>query len=118
MAIVARGDALDPASLAKVFADIEDVDAVVSTVGGSVADARADGQGNINLIEAAVKKGVKKFVLVTSVGCGDSKAAPGPEVYKVLEPVLLEKNKAEEKLKVFCFFCFCFFCCVFFACVC
>jgi nucleoside-diphosphate-sugar epimerase len=25
-------------------------------------------QGNINLIEAAVKKGVKKFILVTSVG--------------------------------------------------
>lgn len=27
-------------------------------------------QGNINLIEAAVKHGVKKFVLVTSIGAG------------------------------------------------
>lgn len=27
-------------------------------------------QGNINLIEAAVKHGVKKFVLVTSIGTG------------------------------------------------
>jgi hypothetical protein len=43
---------------------------------------------------------VKKFILVTSVGCGDSKDAPGERVYKVLEPVLVQKNKAEEKLKV------------------
>jgi hypothetical protein len=130
-------------------AGIEDVDAVVSTVGGGVADARADGIGNINLvsgsvaavlpvalwraagtgvapaaaglldggstgggrrvgregraaaagaapdarllllppttpsalqIEAAAKKGVKKFVLVTSIGCGSSKDAPGEKV--------------------------------------
>jgi len=27
-------------------------------------------QGNINLIEAAVRHGVKKFVLVTSIGTG------------------------------------------------
>ena len=33
-------------------------------IGGSVADPSADSAGNINIIEAAVKKGVKKFVLV------------------------------------------------------
>eukprot|EP00877_Chromochloris_zofingiensis_P001485 jgi/Chrzof1/11337/Cz05g32280.t1 len=100
MAIVAKGDALNKAEVDKVFAGIEDVDAVVSTIGGSTQNPQADSQGNINIIEAAVKKGVKKFVLVTSIGCGDSKDAPGEQVYKVLEPVLLEKNKAEEKLKV------------------
>lgn len=63
-----------------MHAGIEEVDAVISSVGGSVKDARADGDGNINLIEAAVKKGVKKFVLITSVGCGSSKAAPGEQV--------------------------------------
>ncbi len=56
------------------------MDAVVSTLGGSVKDPRADGEGNINIIEAAAKKGVKKFILVTSVGCGDSKDAPGEQV--------------------------------------
>jgi hypothetical protein len=115
------------------------VDAVVSTIGGSVADPSADSTGNINIIEAAAKKGVKKFVLVgplvlmggapathgtqrssvpmrlgahapafslfallqvTSIGCGDSKDAPGEKVYEVLKPVLLEKDKAEEALKV------------------
>lgn len=33
-------------------------------------------QGNINLINAAKEKGVKKFVLVTSIGTGDSRDAP------------------------------------------
>lgn len=99
MAIVAKGDALDPAAVEKVFASIEDVDAVVSTIGGTTKNPEADSQGNINIINAAAKKGVKKFVLVTSIGCGDTKDAPGEQVYKVLEPVLVEKNKAEETLK-------------------
>jgi hypothetical protein len=39
-------------------------------------------------------------VLVTSIGTGDSKDAPPPDVYEVLKPVLLEKEKAEKHLKV------------------
>jgi hypothetical protein len=57
-------------------------------------------QGNINLIRAAAAKGVKKFVLVTSIGTGDSRDAPPSQVYDVLKPVLLEKEKAEAALKV------------------
>jgi hypothetical protein len=37
-------------------------------------------QGNINLINAAIKKGVKKFVLVTSLGCGSSQKAVSERV--------------------------------------
>ena len=57
-------------------------------------------QGNINLIKAAVAKGVKRFVLVTSIGTGDSRDAPPKQVYEVLEKVLLEKAKAEDFLMV------------------
>lgn len=57
-------------------------------------------QGNINLIDAAAQKGVKKFVLLTSIGTGDSQDAPPKQVYDVLKPVLIEKAKAEEHLKV------------------
>ncbi|KXZ49185.1 hypothetical protein GPECTOR_22g775 [Gonium pectorale] len=99
MAFVPKGDALNKEDVQRVFDGIEEVDAVVCTLGGSVADPRVDSEGNINIIEAAIKKGVKKFVLVTSVGCGDSKAAPGERVYEVLKPVLVEKDKAEEVLK-------------------
>lgn len=99
MAVVAKGDALNTADVEKVFNGIEDVDAVVSSLGGSVANPQVDSQGNINLIEAAVKRGVKKFILVTSLGCGSSKMACGQQVYDVLAPVLVEKDKAEQKLQ-------------------
>jgi len=52
----------------------------VSTLGGSTQNPTVDSQGNINVIEAALAKGVKKFILVTSIGCGDTKDAPGEQV--------------------------------------
>jgi len=99
MAIVAKGDAMSKADVQKVFDSIEEVDAVISTIGGTVANPIADSEGNINLIEAAVKKGVKKFILVTSVGCGETRDAPGEKVYNALKPILLEKEKAEKVLQ-------------------
>lgn len=42
-------------------------------------------------------------MLVTSIGTGDSKDAPPSQVYDVLKPVLLEKEKAEARLKVWPF---------------
>ncbi len=44
MAIVVRGDAMSPDDVAKAFAQIEQVDAVVSTIGGTPADPSADSQ--------------------------------------------------------------------------
>ena len=44
MAIVVRGDAMSPDDVAKAFAQIEQVDAVVSTIGGTPADPNADSQ--------------------------------------------------------------------------
>jgi len=52
----------------------------VSRLGGSTQNPTVDSQGNINVIEAALAKGVKKFILVTSIGCGDTKDAPGEQV--------------------------------------
>lgn len=99
MAFVPKGDALNKDDVQKVFDGIEEVDAVVCTLGGTTADPRVDSEGNINVIDAAIKKGVKKFILVTSVGCGNSKDAPGERVYNVLKPVLVEKDKAEAHLQ-------------------
>lgn len=76
------------------------VDVVMSSVGGTPSDPQADSEGNINLIEAAKAAGVKKFILVSSIGVGDSKDAVAPAVYEVLEPVLLAKKIAEDRLKV------------------
>lgn len=44
MAIVVKGDAMSPESLQKAFDGIEDVDAVISTIGGTPADPSVDSQ--------------------------------------------------------------------------
>jgi len=100
MAIVFNGDATNADDVERAFKSIDGVDAVVSTIGGTTADPTADSLGNITLIEAAARHGVKKFVLVTSIGAGDSKAATPPNVYETLKPVLVEKEKAEKRLQV------------------
>jgi nucleoside-diphosphate-sugar epimerase len=99
MAVVVKGDATVRSDVDAAMEQIEDIDVVVSTIGGTPGDPTADSVGNINLIEAAAAKGVKKFVLVTSIGCGDSRDAPPAQVFDVLKPVLLEKDKAEAALR-------------------
>lgn len=47
MAIVVRGDALQTDDVQKAFDQIEEVDAVVSTIGGTPADPLADSQVNL-----------------------------------------------------------------------
>ena len=94
-----KGDALEPKSVEKAMNQSDEYDAVVSTIGGTPADPRADSEANIALIDAAAAKGVGKFVLVTSIGVGDSADAPPPNVFDALKPVLIEKAKAEEHLK-------------------
>ncbi len=44
MAILVRGDAMSKEDIAKAFDQIEEVDAVVSTIGGTPADPMADSQ--------------------------------------------------------------------------
>ena len=44
MAILVRGDAMSQEDVAKAFDQIEEVDAVVSTIGGTPADPMADSQ--------------------------------------------------------------------------
>lgn len=90
-------DALDAQSVQSVF-DTAKPSVVISSVGGSPQDPRADSEGNLNLIENALRTGVTRFVLVSSIGAGDSKAATPEQVYSALEPVLLEKEKAENRL--------------------
>ncbi len=92
------GDAMNPEQLDAAFQD-RSIDAVISTIGGLPAEAkRADFEGNRNLIDAAVKAGVKKFVLVTSIGSGESVVALPPGALEVLGAVLKEKEKAEQHL--------------------
>ncbi|NJK68994.1 MAG: SDR family oxidoreductase [Microcoleus sp. CSU_2_2] len=96
---VSIGDALDVEAVAAAMTEGDRIDAVISTIGGLPQDGeRSDYLGNKNLIDAAVKAGVQKFILVSSIGSGNSAAALPPQALETLGPVLIEKEKAENHL--------------------
>ncbi|WP_414585883.1 SDR family oxidoreductase [Scytonema sp. PCC 10023] len=96
---VVLGDALNVDDVERAILTNEPIYAVISTIGGLPKDGeRADYIGNKNLIDAAVKAGVQKFILVSSIGSGNSVVALPPQVLQTLGPVLVEKEKAENHL--------------------
>jgi len=99
---VVRGDALDREQLERAIAQSTSsaIDAVISTMGGVPSDRgeRADCEGNKNLIDAAVRFGIQRFILVSSIGAGNSVVALAPQVLQALGEILKEKEKAEQHL--------------------
>ncbi|WP_448571580.1 SDR family oxidoreductase [Trichothermofontia sp.] len=95
---VVLGDALDPAAVTQAMQG-DQIAAVISTVGGLPQDGqRSDYLGNRNLIDAAAAAGVGQFILVSSIGSGNSAVALAPHILEALGPVLVEKDKAEQHL--------------------
>ncbi|RCJ35270.1 oxidoreductase [Nostoc punctiforme NIES-2108] len=96
---VVLGDALNIGDVERAIVTDEPIHTVISTIGGVPSDVeRPDYPGNKNLIDAAVKAGVQKFILVSSIGAGSSVVAASPQVLEVLGKVLAEKDKAEQHL--------------------
>jgi uncharacterized protein YbjT (DUF2867 family) len=93
------GDALNISDVEQAMLTNERIHTVISTIGGLPSEGeRADYLGNKNLIDAAIKAGVQKFILVTSIGTGNSAGALPPQALATLGPVLVEKDKAEQHL--------------------
>ena len=93
------GDALEPDTLTAAF-ESGDFDAVVSTLSGNPREGfAADGAGNLNAIDATEAAGVKRFVLISSIGVGDSASALPPQALDALAEALAGKGKAEDRLK-------------------
>jgi uncharacterized protein YbjT (DUF2867 family) len=91
------GDALNLADVTKAMKG--QVVAIISTIGGLPQDGqRSDYWGNKQLIDAAVAVGVPRFVLVSSLGAGETKQAIPAAAYESLAEVLAEKEKAEQYL--------------------
>ena len=100
-AAIALADALDAAAVEQAMSASQPLQAVISTIGGLPQDGegqRADSLGNKNLMDAAVKLGVNRFILVSSIGTGQSEVALPPRAKEVLGPILVEKEKAEQHL--------------------
>lgn len=96
---VVMGDALNVEDVERAMLGDEALYAVISTIGGLPKDGeRADYLGNKNLIDLAVKVGVQKFILISSIGSGNSAVALPPQALATLGAVLVEKERAEKHL--------------------
>ncbi|MFK8182332.1 MAG: SDR family oxidoreductase [Phormidesmis sp.] len=93
------GDALNADEMTGAIASTKP-EAVISSIGGLPNDSgtRPDFEGNKNLIDAAVAANVKQFILISSIGSGDSACALPPQALETLESVLKEKAQAEAHL--------------------
>ncbi len=92
------GDAMNPVDLTQAMAGSE-IETVITTIGGmSSEQVRSDFVGNRNLIDAAVSAGVKHFILITSIGTGNSSIALPEAALQTLGAVLKEKDQAEQYL--------------------
>jgi uncharacterized protein YbjT (DUF2867 family) len=92
-----RGDAMNPADVKAAF-DGRKVRAVISTIGGRRGEPRPDFEANRNVIDAAKAAGVRRMVLVTTIGTGDSYGAITAESKKFLAAVIPLKDQAEKHL--------------------
>jgi len=94
---VMRADPTKRADVAALFANLNLDDlAVASVIGGSPLMNSA---GNMNVINVANEVGVQRFLLVTSIGCGDSAGAVDDFVKAFVGKALTAKTWAERALQ-------------------
>ncbi|MEM6448758.1 MAG: SDR family oxidoreductase [Cyanobacteria bacterium P01_D01_bin.105] len=96
---VVRGDALNADEMKGAVAAASP-DAVISSIGGLPNDSgtRPDFEGNKNLIDAAIASGTNRYILISSIGSGNSACALPPQALETLGSVLKEKAQAEAYL--------------------
>jgi len=96
------GDALDPDAMKAAVQGFGDAPfSLVTTIGGkgfTRDEPRADYLGNRHLVDAVKPLPCQRFVLVSSIGVGESAVALPAPVLDTLRPALLAKAKAEEHL--------------------
>jgi nucleoside-diphosphate-sugar epimerase len=97
--VIVRGDAFQSAEVEQAMGDEEPLEAVISTLGSQPGDRQLiDFVGNQHLVDAAVKAKAKKFILVSSIGTGNSADAIPPREREIIGAILAEKEKAEDYL--------------------
>ena len=74
---------------------LTDCDAIIFAAGSSGSDVEGvDRDGAIKLIEAAERQGVKRFVMLSSMGAGEPERGP-----EALGPYLKAKGEADKSLQ-------------------
>ncbi|MGE4799516.1 SDR family oxidoreductase [Yersinia hibernica] len=92
---VVCGDACDPESVYQACQLVGPEAAIISTLGGRTADY----QGNRLIIDTAEKLGLKRMLLVTSIGCGDSWPTLSAAARAAFGQAVREKSLAESWLQ-------------------
>lgn len=91
---IVRGDLLDPASLNAAVTDVSAV--VTSAIGYSARregdSLRTDHEGNRNLVDAARRGGVPRFVLLSILACDQAAAVPHFWAKKETEDYLAQQG--------------------------
>ena len=92
---VVQGDVLDPSSLVKAS---QGVDAIICVLGARAGFGVTTlvSTGTANLIEAAKTNSVKRLVVVTGMGAGDSRGHGGWLYDRILLPLLLRQLYADK----------------------
>ena len=93
-----RGDALDREAADQAL-EAGPYVAMVLSLGGKRGEPRPDLEGTVNLVDAAKAGGLKRVVMVTAIGCGDSRDVLHPKAWEFLGPVIELKDQAETFLQ-------------------
>jgi len=98
---ILRGDALSRPDIEQALAQLSGSFDIVSTLSGRGEDGRlVDDEGNINVIEAVEASGsAGRFVLVTSMGCGEMAPYRSERAIAAFGAVVDAKTLAEDRLK-------------------
>ncbi|MSQ87577.1 MAG: SDR family oxidoreductase [Alphaproteobacteria bacterium] len=92
------GDAMNMASLRAAMAG-KNYRAVLTTIACFSCNPKPDYLGNKNIFDAAKEAGLKRMLLVTTVGSGDSASAAPLPARIFLRDMIPLKTQAEEALK-------------------
>ncbi len=92
---VVIGDALEPHDVRAMARTHGQGAVVVSTLGGGPVGRSADCWGVMTVVDAMVIAGVRRLVLVSSLGAGDSRAFASDKLIAAIGAVLEEKTRAE-----------------------
>jgi len=98
-ASIVRGNALDRTAVDAAFAS-GPFRAAVNTLGGKRGELpRPDIEGTRQIVAGAESAGVRRVIMVTAIGAGDSQTAVASKVLEVLGEVLEMKTRAENILQ-------------------
>ena len=93
-----KGDALDQGSI-KAALEGKHYRAIVSTIACYSCRPQPDFLGNRNIFEAAKAAGIRRVLLVSTIGAGDSYDATPAPAKRFLKDMLPLKTQAEDALK-------------------